>query len=124
MFGPNLPLRPADIYTIRITPHEASTSLAMSLRRLVTAAGGTFMISLMEGPGFIFRMPTAAPCPLTSYLHGGLLEEGCIHVSKMRLEKEAEEESDSESVQDDDAADHPGLMMQWGWTELKRDATK
>jgi hypothetical protein len=67
-------------------------------------------------------MPTSAPCPLTSFLHGGLLEEGCIHVSRMRLEKEAE--SDAESVQDDDAADHPGLRIQWGWTELNRDATK
>lgn len=77
-------------------------------------------------------MPTTAPCPLTSYLHGGLLEEGCVHVSKMRLEKDAEkveeEESDTESVQDDDAADHPGLRMRWNWTELEKgvakDATK
>lgn len=53
MFVPNIPTRPADIYTVRIQEHEAQTSLAMSLRRLVTAAGGTFMISLMEGPGFM-----------------------------------------------------------------------
>jgi hypothetical protein len=53
MFVPNLPTRPADIYTIRIAAHEASTRLTMSLRRLVAAAGGTFMISLMEGPGFM-----------------------------------------------------------------------
>jgi hypothetical protein len=41
----------------------------------------------------------------------------------MRLEKEVEKEaeSDAESVQDDDAADHPGLRIQWGWTELNRD---
>lgn len=78
-----------------------------------------------------FRMPTTAPCPLTSYLHGGLLEEGCIHVSKMRLEKEVErrapvdeDSSDAESVEDDDTADHPGLRMQWDWTELKKDAMK
>jgi hypothetical protein len=71
-------------------------------------------------------MPTSAPCPLTSFLHGGLLEEGCIHVSRMRLEKEVEREaeSDAESVQDDDVADHAGLRMQWGWTELNRNATK
>lgn len=53
MFVPYLPARPADIYTVRITQHEAQTSVAMSLRKLVTAAGGTFMISLMEGPGFM-----------------------------------------------------------------------
>lgn len=53
MFVPHLPSRPADIYTIRIAPHESSTRLAMSLRRLVTAAGGTFMIGLVEGPGFM-----------------------------------------------------------------------
>lgn len=54
MFVPHMPSRPADIYTIRISDHEAQTSLAMSLRKLVTAAGGTFMINLMEGPGFVY----------------------------------------------------------------------
>ena len=75
-------------------------------------------------------MPTTAPCPLTSYLHGGLLEEGCIHISKMRLEKEGEnkapveeDSSDAESVEEDDAG-HPGLKMQWNWTELKKNETK
>lgn len=70
-------------------------------------------------------MPTTAPCPLTTYLHGGLLEEGYIHVSKMRLEKEIarrvpaeEDSSDAELVEEDDT-DHPGLRMQWNWTELK-----
>jgi hypothetical protein len=53
MFVPHMPTRPADIYTVRITEHEAQTSLTMSLRKLVTAAGGTFMIDLMEGPGFM-----------------------------------------------------------------------
>lgn len=53
MFVPHLPTRPADIYTVRITQHEAQTSLALSLRKLVIAAGGTFMISLMDGPGFM-----------------------------------------------------------------------
>jgi hypothetical protein len=72
-------------------------------------------------------MPTTVPCPLTSYLHGGLLEEGCIHISKMRLEKEVERQmpveedsSDAESVEDDDA-NHPGLRIQWKWTESKKD---
>ena len=71
-------------------------------------------------------MPTSAPCPLTSFLHGGLLEDGCIHVSKMRLENEVEKEaeSDAESVQDDDTAHHPGLRMQWEWTELNSKARK
>ncbi|KZM21066.1 uncharacterized protein EKO05_0011147 [Ascochyta rabiei] len=131
MFVP-MPPRPADVYTIRIADHEAQTSLSMSLRKLVTAAGGTFMISLMEGPGFIFRMPTTAPCPLTSFIHGGLLEEGCIHVSKMRLGEEKEpkkkdgglsaeeESSDAESVEEEDVG-HPGLRMQWNWTELNKD---
>lgn len=74
-------------------------------------------------------MPSSAPSPLTSYLHGGLLEEGCIHVSKMRLEKEegrkgaVEEESDAESV-DEEEGEHPGLRMQWNWTELTKDETK
>lgn len=76
-------------------------------------------------------MPTTAPCPLTSHLHGGLLEEGCIHISKTRLEKEGVEErkkceelggdedaSDAESVEED--AEHSGLRMQWSWTELKK----
>ena len=80
-----------------------------------------------------FRMPTTAPCPLTSFLHGGLLEEGCLHVSKIRLEKEekrhvskmeVEEYSDVESVEEEDAADHPGRRMQWKWTELKRVGAK
>jgi len=53
MFVPNIPPRPADIYTVKIAEHEAQTSLTMSLRKLVTAAGGTFMINLMEGPGFM-----------------------------------------------------------------------
>lgn len=76
-----------------------------------------------------FRLPTSAPCPLTSYLHGGLLEEGCIHISKIRLEKEEaasrkaipveEDSSDVESVEENDA-DHPGLRMQWRWTELNK----
>ncbi|KAF2995110.1 hypothetical protein E8E13_004125 [Curvularia kusanoi] len=129
MYVPYLPSRPVDIYTVRITQHDAQTSISMSLRKLVAAAGGTFMLSLTEGPGFMFRMPTTAPCPLTSYLHGGLLEEGCIHVSKMRLEKqhvsrvESEEESDAESVEEDDA-DHSGRRMQWNWTELKKEDTK
>lgn len=78
-----------------------------------------------------FRMPTTAPCPLTSFLHGGLLEEGCLHVSKVRLEREekeqvgkmaVEEDSDAESVDEDDAAHHPGRKMQWTWTELKGEA--
>lgn len=74
-------------------------------------------------------MPTTAPCPLNSYLHGGLLEEGCIHVSKIRLEREEkrrptiEEESDAESVEEDDVA-HPALRMQWKWTELKQRVRK
>lgn len=74
-------------------------------------------------------MPTTAPCPLTSYLHGGLLEEGCIHISKMRLEKEEkgarvdDDMSDAESVEED-GADHPGLRMQWNFTELKKDEVK
>ena len=78
-------------------------------------------------------MPTTAPCPLTSYLHGGLLEEGCIHVSRMRLEKEEavsnkalpvdEDSSDVESVEDDDA-NQPGLRMQWNWTELNKSEAK
>lgn len=53
MYVPSIPSRPADIYTVRISAYTASTSLAMSLRRLVAAAGGTFMISLLEGPGFM-----------------------------------------------------------------------
>jgi hypothetical protein len=79
-------------------------------------------------------MPTTAPCPLTSFLHGGLLEEGCIHISKMRLGKEdqvetkvnhgglsaEEDSSDAESVEEEDAG-HPGLRMQWNWTELSQD---
>lgn len=81
-----------------------------------------------------FTMPTTAPSPLTSYLHGGLLEEGCVHISKTTLEKEEpvtrhtkcapssmdEDSSDAESVEEDDA-DHPSLRMQWNWTELKAD---
>ena len=52
-----------------------------------------------------------------------------MHVSKIRLEKEekrhvskmeVEEYSDVESVEEEDAADHPGRRMQWKWTELKR----
>ncbi|KAJ8106849.1 hypothetical protein OPT61_g9268 [Boeremia exigua] len=127
MFVPCMPSRPADIYTIRVTEHEAQTSLTMSLRRLVAAAGGTFMINLIEGSGFM--MPTTAPCPLTSYLHGGLLEEGRIHVSRLRLEKEEtrempleEDSSDTESVEEDE--NHPGLRMQWNWTELKDEERK
>lgn len=53
MFVPHLPNRPADIYTIRIAPHESSNRLAVALRRVVAAAGGTFMISLMEDRGFM-----------------------------------------------------------------------
>ena len=74
-------------------------------------------------------MPTTEPCPLTSYLHGGLLEEGCIHVSKMRLEDDVkrqtlvdEDTSDAESVEDD--IDHPNLKMQWKWTELDNGQAK
>lgn len=70
-------------------------------------------------------MPTTAPSPLTSFLYGRALEEGCIHVSKMRLEKEDRKEapmeddsSDDESVVEEDA-EHPGLKMKWNWTELK-----
>lgn len=53
MHVPYLPARPVDIYTVRITEHAAQTSVSMALRRLVAAAGGTFMLSLMEGPGFM-----------------------------------------------------------------------
>lgn len=53
MFMQTMPSRPADIYTVRITEHEAQTSLTMSLRKIIAAAGGTFMVSLMEGPGFM-----------------------------------------------------------------------
>jgi len=47
-----------------------------------------------------------------------------MRLKEAEREAEKEAESDLESVQDDDAADHPGLRMQWGWTELNRDATK
>ena len=56
-----------------------------------------------------------------------------MHVSKVRLEREekeqvgkmaVEEDSDAESVEEEDAADHPGRRMQWKWTELKRDGAK
>lgn len=77
-------------------------------------------------------MPTAAPSPLTSYLNGGLLEEGCVHISKTTLEKEQsvlrmpspvdEDTSDADSVEDE--ADHPNLRMQWRWTELKKDGSR
>jgi hypothetical protein len=53
MHVPYLPARPVDIYTVRIMEHAAQTSVSMALRRLVVAAGGTFMLSLIEGPGFM-----------------------------------------------------------------------
>lgn len=53
MFMPCIPSRPADIYTVRIEEHEAQTSLTLSLRELVVAAGGTFIVNLTEGPGFM-----------------------------------------------------------------------
>jgi hypothetical protein len=53
MFMPSVPKRPADVYTVRFAEVEAQTSLSMSLRKLVTAAGGTFLINLIDGPGFV-----------------------------------------------------------------------
>ena len=91
-------------------------------------------------------MPSKQPSPLTGYLHAGLLEEGCVLVSKTTLgeergrrvvlgmsasgdidtesegESEGEDEveaSDEEPADDaSDTGDHPNLKMRWSWTEL------
>jgi hypothetical protein len=85
-------------------------------------------------------MPSKQPSPLTGYLHAGLLEEGCVLVSKTTLGEERgrrvvlgtaeSDEADTESegeveASDDEASDdasgtedHPNLKMRWSWTEL------
>jgi hypothetical protein len=85
-------------------------------------------------------MPSKQPSPLTGYLHAGLLEEGCVLVSKTTLgeergrrvvlgtaasgdvdtESEGEAEASDEEVSDgaSEAEDHPNLKMRWLWTEL------
>lgn len=89
MFVPHMPSRPADIYTIRISDHEAQTNLAMSLRRLVIAAGGTFMINLMEGPGFMLA-------PIAEYTKQRVLiilpDSDCLHrrLARLRLTSTAD----------------------------------
>jgi hypothetical protein len=64
------------------------------------------------------------------------LEEGCVHISKITLEKDEDASGkrryDSSTVEQDiqdtdsveDEADHPKLRMQWGWTELEKGATR
>jgi hypothetical protein len=74
-------------------------------------------------------MPPAAQNPLTGYQHGGLLEEGCIVVTKAVLRREdptgrkglerysrpggTEEEAREEEY----GKNHPNLGLQWEWTE-------
>lgn len=111
MYLPRLPARSADIYTVRIfNPSTRPSSLA-SLKSAVRREGGSVVVDLMDGKGFMyvslhstpilsniskracinnnrFSMPPGSHDPLTGYQHGRLLEEGCIQVTKTTLEKE------------------------------------
>jgi hypothetical protein len=84
-------------------------------------------------------MPPNTQNPLTGYLHGDLLEEGCIELTKTVLEKEdkrrfeglcesasgagssdEEEEEEGGRVVREDPGYHENLHLKWTWTEVKR----
>ncbi|KAF2824263.1 hypothetical protein CC86DRAFT_52666 [Ophiobolus disseminans] len=125
MYLPRFPHRPADIYTVRVFDASMQPNLFRRLRNTVVESGGTMIVELVEGRGFIFSMPNSAPNPLTSYQQGSAMEEGRIQVTKTTLEKE-ETSSRSGSVGSIEGEDeveteeHPNLKMQWTWTDTKR----
>jgi hypothetical protein len=74
-------------------------------------------------------MPPNTANPLTGYVHGNLLEEGCIELTKMVLEKEKgielimreiAESGDDEEEDEEEGKDHENLHLKWTWTELKK----
>ncbi|KAF2035203.1 hypothetical protein EK21DRAFT_84823 [Setomelanomma holmii] len=126
MYMPRLPARPADVYTVRIVDPNLRPGLLKRLREVVRGAGGIEIVELVGKSGFIFSTPHNAQDPLTGYQHGGLLEEGCIDITKTVLEKEnksrrcdSSRSSDEEEEEADDGhgRDHPNLKLQWEWTE-------
>jgi hypothetical protein len=73
-------------------------------------------------------MPPNTQNPLTGYLHGNLLEEGCIELTKTVLEKEdkrgfeglCESAAGSSDEEEEDTEYHENLHLKWTWTEIKR----
>jgi hypothetical protein len=73
-------------------------------------------------------MPPNTANPLTGYVHGNLLEEGCIELMKTVSEKEKEigvvvreiAESGDDDEEDEEGRDHENLHLKWTWTELKK----
>ncbi|KAH8728967.1 hypothetical protein GQ44DRAFT_768834 [Phaeosphaeriaceae sp. PMI808] len=135
MYAPRIRQRPADVYTVRIFDPRSRPRLLRELKDAVSSCGGKFIAELVENRGFIFSLPPNTPNPWTNYQHGKLLEEGCIHVTKVEREadstdnrqryeqcesvKSSDDEEDSVSMEEN-VDDHPKLKMQWTWTELKK----
>jgi hypothetical protein len=74
-------------------------------------------------------MPLNTTNPLTGYVHGNLLEEGCIELTKTVLEKGGEkqgvevlatESGASSDEEEEEVRDHENLHLKWTWTEVKR----
>jgi hypothetical protein len=73
-------------------------------------------------------MPPNTANPLTGYVHGNLLEEGCIELTKTVSEKEKGievivreiAESGDDEEEDEEGRDHENLHLKWTYTELKK----
>jgi hypothetical protein len=74
-------------------------------------------------------MPLNTQNPLTGYLHGSLLEEGCIELTKTVLGKEDKHgfevlcesaAGSSDEEEEEDTEHHENLHLKWTWTEVKR----
>jgi hypothetical protein len=74
-------------------------------------------------------MPPNTANPLPGYVHGNLLEEGCMELTKMVLEKEKgielivreiAESGDDEEEDEEEGKDHENLHLKWTWTELEK----
>jgi hypothetical protein len=73
-------------------------------------------------------MPPNTANPLTGYVHGNLLEEGCIELTKTVLEREGGKQGvemlvtdsgASSDEEEEEVRDHENLHLKWTWTEVK-----
>jgi hypothetical protein len=73
-------------------------------------------------------MPPNTANPLTGYVHGNLLEEGCIELTKTVLENEGgkqgvemlvTESGASSDEEEEEVRNHENLHLKWTWTEVQ-----
>jgi hypothetical protein len=57
-FTPQMPACPADVYTMRVLAQDARPELLSRLRSAVKDMGGTVVVDLAEGRGFMCVHPT------------------------------------------------------------------